>query len=83
MTGISGTFSRKELADAELVRRIDDRPEQADRDRLDVERAQSFGHLADRVLVEGTVGTEPSARMRSGISKVSERGTYGAGYSCV
>ena len=73
---------RKEFADPELVRRIQDRPEKADRDRLHLERAQSFGHLADCVFVELcvhlAVGEDPFGDLEG-----ERRGMYGAGYSCV
>ena len=50
------------LAHADLVRRVDDRPQQTDSDSLDVEVAEPARDLDDRLLVEGTrdgaVGTD-------------------------
>ncbi len=79
VTGTPGRCRREQLADALLVRRIDDRPEERHGDRLDLGRARAV--RSPRVLRSrrAATTTEPSAPMRSGISNVSDRGTYGSG----
>ena len=50
--GTPGACSVDQLAHALLVRGVDDRPEQADRDRLDAELARALDRVHDRGLVE-------------------------------
>ena len=57
---------------------FDDRPEQADADRLDLELAQPRGDRRSPPASSSGATTSPSAPIRSGTSNVSARGTYGS-----
>ena len=54
---------------------IDDRPQQADADRLDLLAAQRARSRAIAAASSSGCTTSPAASIRSGISKVSARGT--------
>ena len=65
----------EQLADPQLVRRVDDRPQQADADRLDLLARAAARSRSSTAASSSGLTTSPPASIRSGTSKVSARGT--------
>ena len=63
-------LAREQLADAQLVLRVDDRPDQADRDRLGAAGAATPRSHRGRSARRAATKTSPSESMRSRISNV-------------
>ena len=83
VNGTPGRCFLQQLADALLMSRVDDRPQQADRDRLHFRGLQGRNHAASMPLHRMAPLRPVGLQARSGTSQVSDRGMYGSGNGTV